>query len=1297
MAGPDVGKSVQKKKKRGQSSGRGDDSERATPRVKKKERAKQVAPQIETRKFADNEYTGILQSVQGARYLEGLGSKYTWKNGVVYEGPFVQSTIVGKGKFLWPDGSVYEGELLNGLRHGEGCHVLADGVTKYNGQWMQGKRWGHGRISYSHGGDVYYEGAWEDDMKHGQGKQVWPNGNCYEGEWRRGAMAGYGCMIFSDGGQLETYRGHWEDNQPHGVGTHIWHSPAPRLDNFKELLPSQQMNNRYEGEWQYGVRHGTGTFYYADGARYSGEWVENVKHGEGCYTYDDGRVYRGSFAYDQMQHGQQGMGGLKHDLTGIPSPAQSEKAASPGATPRNEQTSPGHMSPSTTVQQMQPPPLLSVQGAGSRPHTAGEHTSSGKGNNPANIGGTDNPVRRCIDISDLEAVALPKDVESLTRITSSGTQVDSPASLNAGEAMREVHNMLLRHLGDLKQFYAQYRVVCPSGGVEADPFVLNLQQLWCFARDMELLSPCCSLSRLNRLIFSGPRHHQEVAAQDQGDLRPVTPRLPEVALVRRVSREINPTPAGRSSEGVSDGKRSAQDRPVSAGGASTVSRAQSRASEYPETEFEGRSSPELGAGTEAGSEYGALSELPEEDEEDDGSFFHSKSASRRCTRLTTLQSGVSVEAPFELPVFSKFWRQEGTSDLSDIHLPGTSLIFRHFLESIVRIALARYPNDCGLEVQLRRLLKVNFADHRPTARSMGEIAWATMAEPSMTRAFADHEEELWALFKGMAVGEGSYKPMWNVALGKEESNLNQSRHMSAADISRQTASSDLHPNPEEDVDFLEGSKKLKEAIEGTAARLTTAEQVERERERQAAMLAQNAAMEAAQAAARDALRSRRHRRRGFGGQTRRLQVKARLDVTVRVKDLLLLLRQAGFLRASPGPGHPASDPERTLPDPYGAIFPADASKRPSTTGREAGMTPIDDLANLGDFLGGGGPFEKRISTMSNGTASAAPLLGAALDLGLGQAKKAGLAIQASHFLGASVFGGASVSRRNSVGSESRKSPRAASRPEKGPEEIDEVFSEGHFAVGNHGIGAEAAVLAKAAEAAESAVTGQDEFGKAIWKEECVTALKRCDFSVASVDLLRILMEVLPPASLNHLRWSCKGAENPTEEQVPLLEFIETELTFAEFRRVLMRIADEQTQAHISSDIEVVQKMALHMRVDGFLRHVFLPALQEPWVPPAPVEEPAAPESRNPSGKSAQEGGDAVPAEEPPAEEAHDGVEAEGATEPPPPPPEPPVFWLGFDTLHDEHIDEIGGDREEREEANATRMWPVWYLEEVTNW
>lgn len=183
------------------------------------------------------------------------------------------------------------------------------------------------------------------------------------------------------------------------------------------------MNNRYDGWWENGQRQGDGTFYYANGGTYQGQWQANKKHGRGIYTYDDGSVFDGEFVNDRM---------------------------------------------------ITPPGTAGTTGDSFGRKSASTSTAVRKA---LNIGGEDNPVRQCIDISDLHVFA----------------QKDA----------REAYNMLLRYLGELRHMYSRYRSM--MSGPNDDPFTMSMAQLWLFCRDCDLLSPQCPLARINRFFLGGPR------------------------------------------------------------------------------------------------------------------------------------------------------------------------------------------------------------------------------------------------------------------------------------------------------------------------------------------------------------------------------------------------------------------------------------------------------------------------------------------------------------------------------------------------------------------------------------------------------------------------------------------------------------------------------------------------------------------------------------------------------------------------------------------------------------------------
>lgn len=66
----------------------------------------------------------------------------------------------------------------------------------------------------------------------------------------------------------EKYYGEWAEDIQEGFGVQVWLEPKGE---------NKSMRNRYEGQWKAGLRHGLGTFYYANGSKYEGEWSKNLK------------------------------------------------------------------------------------------------------------------------------------------------------------------------------------------------------------------------------------------------------------------------------------------------------------------------------------------------------------------------------------------------------------------------------------------------------------------------------------------------------------------------------------------------------------------------------------------------------------------------------------------------------------------------------------------------------------------------------------------------------------------------------------------------------------------------------------------------------------------------------------------------------------------------------------------------------------------------------------------------------------------------------------------------------------
>merc|ERR1711907_831488 len=85
------------------------------------------------------------------------------------EGP-----LQGHQEIEHEDGSKYSGEFVDGKRHGHGVFLFANSVGTYEGQFSEGQA-------------------------HGTGVFTWPSGGRIEGQWTKGKHTGQALFSWSDG------------------------------------------------------------------------------------------------------------------------------------------------------------------------------------------------------------------------------------------------------------------------------------------------------------------------------------------------------------------------------------------------------------------------------------------------------------------------------------------------------------------------------------------------------------------------------------------------------------------------------------------------------------------------------------------------------------------------------------------------------------------------------------------------------------------------------------------------------------------------------------------------------------------------------------------------------------------------------------------------------------------------------------------------------------------------------------------------------------------------------------------
>tara|TARA_B100001029_G_C15024553_1_gene432771 strand:- start:659 stop:1183 length:525 start_codon:yes stop_codon:yes gene_type:complete len=105
-----------------------------------------------------------------------------------------------------------------------------------------------------------YEGGFKDSSRHGDGVQVWSNGDYVHGMWDNGKL--YFGVFY------------------HGFG-----------NSYGDV---------YVGEFLNGLKDGEGTYKSMKGFIYNGEWKDDLPNGYGKRLFSDGTIHEGTFINGEL-------------------------------------------------------------------------------------------------------------------------------------------------------------------------------------------------------------------------------------------------------------------------------------------------------------------------------------------------------------------------------------------------------------------------------------------------------------------------------------------------------------------------------------------------------------------------------------------------------------------------------------------------------------------------------------------------------------------------------------------------------------------------------------------------------------------------------------------------------------------------------------------------------------------------------------------------------------------------------------------------------------------------------------
>ena len=141
-------------------------------------------------------------------WLENIPNGYGdyFKDGIKYEGFFINGKLSGHGKIVYDNGGKYIGAIKGNLYNGYGKYIGKNGFV-YTGYWKDGVENGIGIATYGNGDK--FVGEFVDGKKQGVGIYIWKDGETYEGAWENGKRNGYGTQIYINGKKKS---GYWNDD-----------------------------------------------------------------------------------------------------------------------------------------------------------------------------------------------------------------------------------------------------------------------------------------------------------------------------------------------------------------------------------------------------------------------------------------------------------------------------------------------------------------------------------------------------------------------------------------------------------------------------------------------------------------------------------------------------------------------------------------------------------------------------------------------------------------------------------------------------------------------------------------------------------------------------------------------------------------------------------------------------------------------------------------------------------------------------------------------------------------------------
>jgi len=244
-------------------------------------------------------------------YNNKEGKEYDFSGNILYEGEFLNGKRNGHGKEYYSDQIIFEGEYLDGNKlkgKGYGIDDYNKGKIIYeiNNENGKGKE-------YNNKGWIIFEGEYLNGKRNGYGREYYLSSIIFEGKYSYGKRHGWGREYTT---QIKIFQGEyfngvkWNGKGLDQDGNIMYEIINGKGSKIKEFEVSGGI--KYEGEYFNGKRHGKGKEYdsFFNKLIFEGEYSNGKRKGIGKEFHFGNIIFEGEYLYNNRIRGKEYVKGI---------------------------------------------------------------------------------------------------------------------------------------------------------------------------------------------------------------------------------------------------------------------------------------------------------------------------------------------------------------------------------------------------------------------------------------------------------------------------------------------------------------------------------------------------------------------------------------------------------------------------------------------------------------------------------------------------------------------------------------------------------------------------------------------------------------------------------------------------------------------------------------------------------------------------------------------------------------------------------------------------------------------------